>query len=113
MPINDSNDLQTLVQALNYFYDKTKGRITFEYILFDGINETEQDAKNLTRLCRQVPVPGSTSLSTIPSGRPITPVPGRSRGAVHPVPGSTEGGGQGAQKSGKDIDAACGQLANK
>ena len=37
MPINDSNDLQTLVQALNYFYDKTKGRITFEYILFDGI----------------------------------------------------------------------------
>ncbi|MBC8172722.1 MAG: 23S rRNA (adenine(2503)-C(2))-methyltransferase RlmN, partial [Chitinophagales bacterium] len=52
MPINESNNLKELVSALNYFFDKTKNKITFEYILFDGINETKKDAENLVKLCK-------------------------------------------------------------
>jgi 23S rRNA (adenine2503-C2)-methyltransferase len=114
MPINDSNDLNSLVDALNYFYEKTKGRITFEYILFDGINETEQDAKNLVRLCQRVP------------GARVNII------EYNPIREAEYNKSKEAQREkfiqyleaqkvvakvrrsrGKDIDAACGQLANK
>lgn len=55
MPINDSNNIRSLVEALNYFYRKTKNEITLEYILFDNLNDSEQDAADLVRIFRQVP----------------------------------------------------------
>ena len=55
MPINESNNLAELIEALNYFYEKTKNEITFEYILFQGFNDTLQDAEDLVKIYRQVP----------------------------------------------------------
>src|SRR5690625_5708314 len=40
MPINETNDLNALIEAINYFYQKTKNKITFEYILFRDFNES-------------------------------------------------------------------------
>src|SRR6185369_2704037 len=56
MPINDTNNIASLVEALNYFYKQTKNEITFEYILFKDFNDSLKDADELIKLYRQVPV---------------------------------------------------------
>jgi 23S rRNA (adenine2503-C2)-methyltransferase len=55
MPINETNNIKVLVDALNYFYKQTGNEITFEYILFKDFNDSEKDAQELIKLYRQVP----------------------------------------------------------
>jgi len=55
MPINDTNNIKSLVDALNYFYKQTKNEITFEYILFNNFNDSLKDADELIKVYRQVP----------------------------------------------------------
>jgi 23S rRNA (adenine2503-C2)-methyltransferase len=55
MPINESNSLDNLAEALNHFYQKTGNRITFEYIVFNNFNDTLQDAKELWEFTKRVP----------------------------------------------------------
>ena len=113
MPVNDANNLAELTEALNYFYAKTKNRITFEYILFDGINETPEDAKNLVKLCRRIP-----AKVNIIEYNPIAQADYHkskeeqreqfiSYLEKHDIVAKVR------RSRGKDIDAACGQLANK
>ena len=115
MAINESNNLETLVEALRYFYTKTKdSKITFEYIAFDGFNDSLEDAKNLLRLCRQVP----TAKVNVIEYNPVSGVD-----FVKSQGDQLERFAQFLRKNGvaitlrrsrgKDIDAACGQLANK
>ncbi|MGH1335533.1 MAG: 23S rRNA (adenine(2503)-C(2))-methyltransferase RlmN [Aureispira sp.] len=115
MAINESNNLETLVEALRYFYTKTKdSKITFEYIAFDGFNDSLEDAKNLLNLCRQVPTAKVNVIEYNPvSGVDFVKSQGdqlerfaqflRKNGVAITV----------RRSRGKDIDAACGQLANK
>ena len=56
MEINDSNNLEALADSLRYFYEKTKSRVTFEYIIFKDFNDSLEDAKELADFCRNVPV---------------------------------------------------------
>ena len=53
MPINESNNLAALMKGLEYFYWKTKGRISYEYSAFDGFNDSLEDAAKLVQLCRR------------------------------------------------------------
>lgn len=55
MPINDSNNLESLREALQYFYEKTQTRITLEYCLFLNVNDSLQDARELAAFARSVP----------------------------------------------------------
>ncbi len=55
MPINETNNLKSLIEALNYFYKQTKNEITLEYILFNNFNDSEKDADELIKIYRQVP----------------------------------------------------------
>ena len=55
MPINESNNIKSIIEALNYFYKKTGSEVTFEYILFKDFNDSEKDAEELTKIYRQVP----------------------------------------------------------
>ncbi|MFN5887905.1 MAG: 23S rRNA (adenine(2503)-C(2))-methyltransferase RlmN, partial [Flavobacteriales bacterium] len=55
MENNDSNNLETLREALVYFHEKTEARITFEYILLSGFNDSMEDAAELARFARCVP----------------------------------------------------------
>jgi 23S rRNA (adenine2503-C2)-methyltransferase len=49
MPINDTNNIKALIDALNYFYKQTGNEITFEYILFKNFNDSIKDADDLIR----------------------------------------------------------------
>ena len=113
MPINESNNLAVLVEALNYFYQKTKNRITFEYIAFQRFNDSLEDAKNLVKLCRQIP-----ARVNIIEYNPIDNAPFQKSDAAqldifaqylrkHRIAVTVR------RSRGRDIDAACGQLANK
>jgi 23S rRNA (adenine2503-C2)-methyltransferase len=114
MPINDTNDLKSLIDALNYFYKETENEITLEYILFDKFNDSEKDADELIKIYRQVPA----DLVNIIEYNPIEKAKFNK-----PSEESTEAFMAYLEKNrvnarlrksrGKDIDAACGQLANK
>ncbi|MEE4198026.1 MAG: 23S rRNA (adenine(2503)-C(2))-methyltransferase RlmN [Bacteroidales bacterium] len=56
MPVNRRNSLEDLRDALIYFNQKTGQRITFEYLLMRGINDSLQDARNLAEYCKNFPV---------------------------------------------------------
>lgn len=114
MPINETNHLEALLQALEYFYARTHSRISYEYIAFERFNDSLDDAARLVRLCRRRfpvrvniieynPIEGATfeksdenrlnAFAAYLADHGVTVTVRRSRG--------------------KDIDAACGQLANK
>ncbi len=114
MPINDSNNIQSLVEALNYFYQQTKNEITFEYILFKDFNDSEKDADELIKLYRQVPVDLVNLIEYNPIDAAKFEKPEEKKVeafmsylAKHKVNARLR------RSRGKDIDAACGQLANK
>ncbi|MCL4126111.1 UNVERIFIED_CONTAM: hypothetical protein GTU68_032156 [Idotea baltica] len=112
MPINDQNNIAVLIKSLEYYYEKTKNRISFEYIALQDFNDSLQDADQLAKLCKSFPVsvniieynaiPGIDFLKS--SGNKIDAFAKRLRhhGVVATV----------RRSRGKDIDAACGQLAN-
>ena len=113
MPINDANQLSEVMDALQYFGDKTGNRITFEYILFEGLNESIDDAKNLVRLCRKI----NARVNVIEYNR-IREADFHKSDEDHRekfIQYLDEHGviAKLRRSRGKDIDAACGQLANK
>lgn len=113
MPINRKYPLQDVVAAAKNYADKTKRRVTYEYILIDGVNDGEAQAKELVALLRGQ----LASVNLIP----INPVvernllrPSKARIdwfegylASHHVNVTVR------REMGTDIQAACGQLRNK
>jgi 23S rRNA (adenine2503-C2)-methyltransferase len=55
MPLNKKFPLHELLAALRYYHDKTRKRVTYEYIFFDGINDTDREVDQLIRFARRVP----------------------------------------------------------
>ncbi len=113
MPINESNDLKTLIESLNYFYQKTKNEITLEYILFAEFNDSLEDAAELVKVYRQIPADLVNIIEYNPIEmadfkKPNEAVTDRFMDylAKHRVNARLR------RSRGKDIDAACGQLAN-
>lgn len=114
MPINEQNNLESLIESLNYFYEKTGNRISFEYILFDRFNDQVEDARQLIKLCRQVPNV-RVNLIEYNTVEGVTFHKSKEDRAQffcdylnnHGVNATLR------RSRGKDIDAACGQLANK
>jgi 23S rRNA (adenine2503-C2)-methyltransferase len=113
MPINDSNSLEVLEEALKYFYDKTGTRITLEYIVFKDFNDSLQDAKELAAFARKVP----TKINLIEYnsiGDSMFNNTSEEKLNKFFQYLAKEGHIVNLRRSrGKDIDAACGQLANK
>ena len=62
MPINEQNSLDSLSEAMQYFYEKTGTRPTYEYIIFKDFNDEIEDAQELALFAKVTPVK-STSLS--------------------------------------------------
>ncbi|MEO8405409.1 MAG: 23S rRNA (adenine(2503)-C(2))-methyltransferase RlmN [Chitinophagaceae bacterium] len=114
MPINDTNNIQTLVEALNYFYKQTKNEITFEYILFNNFNDSQKDADELIKIYRQVPADLVNIIEYNPIDFARFTKPSEEK--VEAFMSYLEKNRINARlrkSRGKDIDAACGQLANK
>ena len=113
MPFSSKFSLNDIKESLNYWYSKTKRKITFEYIVWKGINDTKKDIDSLVSYCKSIPSKvniieynsiGDQDFKSANDNiieeykralekNKITVTIRRSRG--------------------KDIDAACGQLANK
>lgn len=115
MAINESNNLEILTEALRYFYQNTKdSKITFEYIAFDGFNDGIEDAKNLLKLCRQVPTAKVNVIEYNPvSGVDFIKAEEDKINAFAQYLRNNDVAITLRRSRGKDIDAACGQLANK
>ena len=113
MPINEQNNLAILMDALEYFYQQTKNRISYEYIAFQDFNDSLEDAHNLLQLCKRFPV-----RVNIIEYNPIDGADFR-KATAHRIDDFARylrdhGVMVTIRRSrGKDIDAACGQLANK
>lgn len=113
MPINEQNSLDSLADALNHFYDKTGTRVTLEFIVFKDFNDGVQDAKELLAFCKRV-----TAKVNIIEYNPIEggefQQADTDRLQVFKYILEEQGVIVNTRRSrGKDIDAACGQLANK
>lgn len=114
MPINGSNDIRSLVDALNHFYKQTGTKVTLEYILFDGFNDGAADAEELTRIYRQVPADLVNIIEYNPIDNASFRKPDEQRTAAFMAQLERNRVNARLRKSrGRDIDAACGQLANK
>ena len=113
MPINETNNLEELIDALNYFYKMTKNEITFEYILFKGINDSQKDADELIKLYRQVPADlvNIIEYNPIEKARFTKPDDAVTDQFMRYLE-SKRVNARLRHSRGKDIDAACGQLAN-
>lgn len=113
MEINDSNDLNTLSEALQYFHKKTGTRVTFEYIIFKDFNDSIEDAQELASFAKCVPCKiNIIEYNPIDDGKFQKADPQKvtdfanyleNKNLIVHV----------RRSRGKDIDAACGQLANK
>jgi 23S rRNA (adenine2503-C2)-methyltransferase len=114
MPINDSNNIKTLIEALNYFYKQTGNEITFEYILFKNFNDTVKDADELIKIYRQVPADLINIIEYNPIDFAKFEKPEEEKvQAFMEYLGKHRVNARLRRSRGKDIDAACGQLANK
>jgi 23S rRNA (adenine2503-C2)-methyltransferase len=113
MPINESNSLEILGEALAYYYSKTKNMVTFEYIVFKDLNDTLVDAEELYQFSKYVPAKVNLiEYNSIDGGE----FQNTSGNKLHRFKDYLEERGLTAtirRSRGKDIDAACGQLANK
>ena len=113
MPIGDSNSLNDLRDSLKYYFSKTKRKITYEYVLLKDVNDRIKDADDLYKFTKHIP----SKVNLIE----YNPVDGL--GFEKSTEKSTElfmnhldsrRVNVGLRRSrGKDINAACGQLANK
>lgn len=114
MPINETNNIKVLVEALNYFYKQTGNEITLEYILFKNLNDSEKDADDLIKIYRQVPadlinIIEYNPISEFRFTKPDEEVTDHFMSYLE----SHKVNARLRRSRGKDIDAACGQLANK
>jgi 23S rRNA (adenine2503-C2)-methyltransferase len=113
MPFAKQFTLEALRESLEYWYSKTKKRISYEYVVWRGINDTDADIRALIQFCKYAPSKvnlieynpiddgefqqaDDAAIDRYISGLEANRIPVTVR-----------------RSRGKDIDAACGQLANK
>lgn len=113
MPINEQNNLAVLMDALEYFYTTTGARISYEYIAFQRFNDSIEDAKNLVKLCKRFPVKVNIIEYNPIDGAALTKSDAGRIDAFAQYLRDKKVMVTVRRSRGKDIDAACGQLANK
>ena len=113
MPVNRAYPIEPLLEACRRYYDKTGRRIHFEYAMIDGLNDGEEDARELLRRLKGM----GAHVNMIPLNHvEESPLKPSSRQAVQRFQKILEDGGIPAtvrRTLGGDIDASCGQLRRK
>ena len=113
MPVANKYELTDVLEACDYYFKKTGRRITFEYSLVHGVNDTEEDAEELIRILR----PRNCHLNLIP----VNPIKERdfekpTRQHAEKFKNKLEKNGINVtirREMGSDIDGACGQLRRR
>lgn len=113
MPVNKAYPTEELLSACRRYYEKTNRRISFEYAMIGGVNDTEEAAKTLLRRLKGLPA----HMNLIPLNHvEESPLKPSTRQAVQRFQTILEDGGIPAtvrRTLGSDIDASCGQLRRK
>lgn len=113
MPFTKSFPLTELREALEYWYKKTKSKITYEYVVWKGINDDKKSIDALVKFCKYVPCKVNLiEYNAIDDGD----FQQASEQATNDYIAALEKNNivvKVRRSRGKDIDAACGQLANK
>lgn len=113
MPVNKAYPTDVLLDACRRYYAATNRRISFEYAMIDGVNDTEQCAKLLLKKLKGLPAHMNLIPLNLVEESPLKP---SSRSAVMKFQKILEDGGVPAtvrRTLGGDIDASCGQLRRK
>ena len=114
MPVNKKYNVAELMSAIEYYCTKTGKRVTYEYIFFDGVNDSDYEVAQLVKLARRVPC----KINIIPFHS--IAFTGNHGAALKPSPRMNEIADRLREKNlsvfvrsnaGEDIAAACGQLA--
>ncbi len=113
MPVANKYDIHEVVDACRYYFEQTGRRITFEYSLVGGVNDSSQDAEELTALLQGI----NCHVNLIP----VNPIKERdyvqsNRAVVEAFKNKLEKNGINVtirREMGRDIDGACGQLRRK
>ena len=113
MPIANAYDIKEVIDACHYYFEKTGRRITFEYSLVGGVNDTDQDAKELTDLIKGM----NCHVNLIP----VNPIKERDyvqskEAVIMAFKNKLEKNHINVtvrREMGRDIDGACGQLRRK
>ncbi len=113
MPIANKYDISEVIEACAYYFDKTKRRITFEYSLVGGVNDSLQEAEELVRLLKGL----NCHVNLIP----VNPIKERdfvssNQDAIRTFKDRLEKNGLNVtirREMGRDIDGACGQLRRR
>ena len=113
MPFSKSFPLDKLINSLDYWYKKTKRKVTFEYLIWKGINDDLEHIKALVKICKRIP----SKVNLIEYNSIDSPKFKKADDfwvdnylkilKKNKIPVSVR------RSRGKDINAACGQLANK
>ncbi|MBQ6799281.1 MAG: 23S rRNA (adenine(2503)-C(2))-methyltransferase RlmN [Oscillospiraceae bacterium] len=113
MPVNRAFPLEQLIPACRKYYEKTGRRISFEYAMIKGVNDTKEHCSRLIRLLHGLPC----HVNLIPLNRvEESPLQPSTRQAVMEFQKQLEDAGITAtvrRTLGSDIDASCGQLRRK
>ena len=113
MPVNKAYPTEELLQACRRYYEKTGRRISFEYAMINGVNDTPEAAKTLLKRLKGLPA----HMNLIPLNHvEESPLKPSTRQAVQRFQEILEAGGVTAtvrRTLGSDIDASCGQLRRK
>ena len=113
MPFNEKMDLKKLLDSLIYWYSKTKSIITYEYVVWKGINDSEKDIEALINFCKKAPSKVNLiQYNSIDDSNFVQ----ASESVISEYVTRLEKNKISVtirKSRGPDIDAACGQLANK
>ena len=113
MPVANKYEIHEVIDACKYYFEQTGRRVTFEYSLVGGVNDTDEDVRNLCRLIKGI----NCHVNLIP----VNPI--KERDYVQPdvrvtteFKNKLEKNGINAtirREMGRDIDGACGQLRKR
>jgi 23S rRNA (adenine2503-C2)-methyltransferase len=113
MPINETNSLEAIKDALKHYHQVTGRKVTYEYIVFDNFNDTLQDAEELLQFSKIIPCKiNLIEYNPIANADFVNTDDDRLQNFIYYL--ADRGCQVNVRRSrGKDIDAACGQLAVK
>jgi 23S rRNA (adenine2503-C2)-methyltransferase len=113
MPFSKAFPLEELKESLEYWYEKTQSRVTYEYVVWKGINDNKEAVEALVKFCKYVPCKvnlieyNPIDDDTFQQASPDAINNYISNLEMNDIIVNVR------RSRGKDIDAACGQLANK